>query len=124
MRIGAKGFLLKDVSLERLVWAIRRVMNGENCFRPALTEERALQGVKAMPHAFDSLDMPSPLTRREIEVLALLAGGYSNLEIAQALSTSKGTIKNHVSSNFPSLAFATEFRRYLRGLKSACFENG
>lgn len=38
MRAGAKGFLLKDVSLERLVVAIRRVLAGESCFRPALTE--------------------------------------------------------------------------------------
>ena len=97
MRMGARGFLLKDVSLERLVWAIQRVVNGENCFRPTLTE-RALQGVKTLPNTLDSLETPSPLTRREIEVLALMAGGYNNLEIAQALGTSDGTIKNHVSN--------------------------
>lgn len=116
MRMGAKGFLLKDVSLERLTWAIRRVIGGESCFRPTLTE-RALQGVKAMPHEFDSLDLPSPLTRREIEVLALMAGGYNNQEIAQALGTGEGTVKNHVSSILSKLGVRDRVRAVLRGIE-------
>lgn len=97
MRFGAKGFLLKDISLERLAHAIRRVMSGERYFRPALTE-RGLEGIKKIAHEFDSLDPPDPLTLRENEVLALIAGGYNNLEIAGALGTAEGTIKNHVSN--------------------------
>lgn len=116
MRMGAKGFLLKDVSLERLVWAIRRVMAGENCFRPTLTE-RTLQSVRTMPHEFDSLDMPSTLTRREIEVLALMAGGYNNLEIALALGASEGTIKNHVSSILSKFGVRDRVRAVFKGIE-------
>ncbi|MEQ1638365.1 MAG: response regulator transcription factor [Methylococcales bacterium] len=58
MRAGAKGFLLKDVSLERLADAIRRVMMGESSFRPALTE-RTLEGIKNIVQTFDSFDPPA-----------------------------------------------------------------
>jgi DNA-binding NarL/FixJ family response regulator len=116
MRIGAKGFLLKDVSLERLVWAIRRVMDGENCFRPVLTE-RTLQAIKTMPREFDSLDVPAPLTRREVEVLALMAGGYNNLEIAQGLGTSEGTIKNHVSNILSKFGVRDRIQAVFKGLE-------
>jgi len=116
MRLGAKGFLLKDVSLERLVWAIRRVLNGENCFRPTLTE-RSLQGIKNLAPEFDSLTMPSPLTRREVEVLALIAGGYNNLEIAGALGTSEGTIKNHVSNILSKFGVRDRVRAVFKGIE-------
>lgn len=117
MRIGAKGFLLKDVSLDRLVWAIRRVMNGDSCFRPALTE-RTLEGMKLIPHEFDSLEMPSPLTRREIEVLALMAGGYNNLEIAGALGTTEGTVKNHVSNILSKLGVRDRIQAVFKGIEA------
>lgn len=116
MRMGAKGFLLKDVSLDRLVWAIRRVIDGESCFRPTLTE-RSLQGVKTLSFEFNSLDMPSPLTRREVEVMALMAGGYSNQEIAQALGASDGTIKNHVSSILSKLGVRDRVRAVFKGIE-------
>jgi DNA-binding NarL/FixJ family response regulator len=117
MRVGAKGFLLKDVSLERLVGAIRRVMAGERCFRPALTE-RTLEGIKSIAQAFDSFDTLCPLTRRELEVLALMAGGYNNLEIAGALGTSEGTVKNHVSSILSKLAVRDRVQAVLKGLEA------
>lgn len=62
IRAGAKGFLLKDVSLERLVEAIRTVVAGKRYFRPGLTE-RVLSGVKTMPIDFESLDPPCALTQ-------------------------------------------------------------
>lgn len=117
MRAGAKGFLLKDVSLERLVKAIRRVVAGESYFRPALTE-RVLAAARTLPRDFDSLEPPSPLTRREIEVLALLAGGRNNLEIAQALGTGEGTVKNHVSSILSKLGVRDRVQAVFKGLDS------
>jgi DNA-binding NarL/FixJ family response regulator len=115
MRAGAKGFLLKDVSLERLTGAIRRVAAGDSCFRPALTE-RVLDSVKTLPREFDSLDLPMPLTRREIEVLALIAGGYNNPEIARALNASEGTVKNHVSSILSKLGVRDRVQAVFKGL--------
>ena len=115
MRFGAKGFLLKDISLERLVDAIRRIMSGERYFRPALTE-RSLEGVKNIAHEFDSLDPPDPLTPRENEVLALIAGGYNNVEIAGALGTAEGTIKNHVSNIISKLGVRDRVQAVFKGI--------
>lgn len=97
MRAGARGFLLKDVTFETLADAIRAVARGETLIRPAVTE-RALKGVGQLAPDFESLDRPDPLTPREAEVLRLLASGWSNKEIAVAIGTREGTVKNHISS--------------------------
>jgi DNA-binding NarL/FixJ family response regulator len=117
MRAGAKGFLLKDISLERLAAAIRSVAGGATLFRPAITE-RVLGGLRGgQVTAFDSLDLAEPLTPRETEILALMAGGFSNREIADALGPSEGTIKNHVSSILSKLGVRDRVRAVLRGLE-------
>jgi DNA-binding winged helix-turn-helix (wHTH) protein len=90
VRADARGFLLKDVTFERLADAIRVVAAGESLIRPGLTE-RALRALERIPRDFDSLDRPDPLTPRETEVLRLIADGFSNREIADTLGTSEGT---------------------------------
>ena len=80
IKAGARGYLLKDVSLEQLTDAIRTVSRGETLIRPAITE-RVLRGLEHVRQKFDALDPPDPLTPRELEVLRLMAGGYSNREI-------------------------------------------
>jgi DNA-binding NarL/FixJ family response regulator len=116
IRAGAKGFLLKDVSLDRLVSGIRQILAGESYFRPALTE-RTLAGMNSFPREFDSLDCPCPLTHREIEVLALMAGGYSNFEIADVLGTSEGTIKNHVSNILSKFGVRDRVQAVFKGIE-------
>lgn len=116
MRAGARGFLLKDISLERLTDAIRRVAAGSTLFRPAITE-RVLQGIRGMPSSFPNLDLPDRLTSRETEILGLMAGGFNNREIADALGPSEGTIKNHVSSILSKLGVRDRVRAVLRGLE-------
>src|ERR671915_1079398 len=86
VKAGARGYLLKDVSLEQLTGAIRTVARGDTLIRPAVTE-RVLRGLEHVRRDFDALDPPDPLTKREIEILRLMAGGYSNREIADALGT-------------------------------------
>ncbi|MEN6078328.1 response regulator transcription factor [Chromobacterium piscinae] len=115
MRVGARGFLLKDISLERLADAVRRAAAGETLFRPGLTE-RVLDGVRGCGD-FPKLDLPERLTGREAEVLALMAGGFNNREIADALGPSEGTIKNHVSSILSKLGVRDRVRAVLRGLE-------
>lgn len=115
MGLGARGFLLKDISLERLADAIRRVAAGETLFRPGLTE-RVLDGLRGAA-GFPALDLPERLTSREVEVLALMAGGFNNREIAEALGPSEGTIKNHVSSILSKLGVRDRVRAVLRGLE-------
>jgi DNA-binding NarL/FixJ family response regulator len=116
VRAGAKGYLLKDVSLERLTDAIRAVAGGDSLIRPAVTE-RVLRGLEHVRRDFEALDPPDPLTRREIEILRLMAGGYSNREIADALGTAEGTVKNHASSILSKLGVRDRTRAVLKALE-------
>jgi DNA-binding NarL/FixJ family response regulator len=116
VRTGARGYLLKDVSLEQLTEAIRAVAAGGTVIRPAVTE-RVLRGLEHMPRDFDALSPPDPLTKRELEILRLMAGGYSNREIADALGTAEGTIKNHASSILSKLGVRDRTRAVLKALE-------
>jgi len=116
VKAGARGYLLKDVSLEQLTGAIRAVAAGETLIRPAVTE-RVLRGLEHVRRDFDALDPPDPLTKRETEILRLMAGGYSNREIAEALGTAEGTIKNHASSILSKLGVRDRTRAVLKALE-------
>jgi DNA-binding NarL/FixJ family response regulator len=116
VKAGARGYLLKDVSLEQLTDAIRTVAAGGTLIRPAVTE-RVLRGLENVRRDFESLSPPDPLTRREVEVLRLMAGGYSNREIADALGTAEGTVKNHASSILSKLGVRDRTRAVLKALE-------
>jgi DNA-binding NarL/FixJ family response regulator len=116
IRAGARGFLLKDVSFEHLTEAIRRVAAGETLIRPAVTE-RVLRGLENLRPEFESLDPPDALSRRETEILRLMAGGYNNREIAEALHTTEGTVKNHVSNILSKLGVRDRTRAVLKALE-------
>jgi DNA-binding NarL/FixJ family response regulator len=121
MRAGAKGFLLKDISLERLADGIRSVAAGATVFRPALTERtRAAYESQHSAAEKDKKLTAHRLTDREIEVLALMAAGLNNSEIAAALGPSEGTIKNHVSNILAKLAVRDRVRAVLRGIELGC----
>src|SRR4029078_3143173 len=100
VRAGARGWLLKDVSLEVLADAIRSVAAGGTMIRPQLTE-RVLRGLESAPR--DRTAPASPLTARELEVLRFMAGGYSNRESAAALGVAEGTVTNHAPRTWPLL---------------------
>lgn len=114
LRLGAKGFLLKDVSLSQLLNAVETLAAGGTLVQPAITE-RLLRGLPRT--TYPSLETPDALTRRELEVVRLLAGGYSNKEIAGALGMSEGTVKNHVSSVLSKLGVRDRTRAVLRALE-------
>lgn len=116
MKAGAKGYLLKDVSLEQLVSAIRTVAAGGSLVAPAVTQ-RLLSGLEAMHNEFVSLDQPDPLTERETEILRLMAGGFSNKEIANSLGVAEGTIKNHVSNILSKLGVRDRTRAVLKAFE-------
>jgi DNA-binding NarL/FixJ family response regulator len=116
VKAGARGYLLKDVSLEQLTGAIRAVAAGETLIRPAVTE-RVLRGLEHVRRDFEALEPPDPLTKREVEILRLMAGGYSNREIAEALGTAEGTIKNHASSILSKLGVRDRTRAVLKALE-------
>ncbi len=116
MRAGAKGYLLKDVSLETLVDTITQIKNGKTLIQPAVTE-KVLQGLKGLNVEFESFENPEPLTEKEVEILRLIAAGYSNKEIADAMFKSTGTIKNQVSSVMAKLGVRDRTRAVLKALE-------
>ena len=94
---GASGFLLKDVSPEQLVDAVRMVRSGDALLAPSITRrlvERFASTAPAPPQGHADL---SELTPRELEVLQLLARGLSNAELAAELVLSEATVKTHVA---------------------------
>jgi DNA-binding NarL/FixJ family response regulator len=118
LRAGARGYLRKDVTVETLVRAIRALADGGTFFQPSLTE-KLLRGVRrtapgGVPPAPVLLE---PLTPRETEVMRLVAGGYSNREIAQALGTAEGTVKVHVSNILSKLGVRDRVQAVLRALE-------
>ena len=119
IRAGARGYLLKDVSLRELVDAIRVVAAGGTAVRPVVSERvvRGLSEVTAEP-AFERMQPPDPLTEREVEVLRLMTGGYSNREIAGALRVAEGTVKNHVSSILSKMGVRDRTRAVLEAVRS------
>jgi DNA-binding NarL/FixJ family response regulator len=121
IKAGAKGYLLKDVSLENLIRAIVSVAAGETMIQPAITEA-LLRGLTRLPGEFDSSPIPEPLTPRETEVIRLMAGGYSNREISQALNKSEGTIKNHVSSILQKLGVRDRTRAVLKAIETGMLQ--
>ena len=93
VQAGAQGFLLKDAAPEELKAAILRVAAGETLLAPQ-SLQAARHGAPATPA---DQGTPAHLTERELAVLRLVAGGYSNKEIGRALGISDGTVKNHLT---------------------------
>ena len=119
LRAGVQGFLLKDVSLEELADAIRRVASGQTLLPPGVAE-RVARGVAELPRDFPHAELPEGLTRREVEVLRLIARGLSNREIAEALGTAEGTVKNQASSILSKLGVRDRTRAVLRAMELGC----
>jgi DNA-binding NarL/FixJ family response regulator len=90
--LGASGFVLKGISRDKLIEAIRKAAQGENAW--TRDELRRVTGALATPRL--NADVDIPLTQRESEVLRQLALGLTNKEIAQALKISYETVKEHV----------------------------
>ena len=111
IRAGARGFLLKDVSFEQLISAIRAIAAGATVFQPAMTERLSKRRTT-------TASLVEPLTEREIEVVRLMAGGYSNGEIAHALGVAEGTVKNHVSNILAKFAARDRTRAVLKALEA------
>ena len=116
LKSGARGYLLKDVSLEQLVEAVHTVAAGGSLVSPAVTQ-RLKAGIERVGTSFRSLEQPDPLTERETEILRLMAGGYSNKEIANSLTVAEGTVKNHVSNILSKFGVRDRTRAVLKALE-------
>ncbi len=94
---GASGFLLKDVTAERLFDAVRVVAAGEALLDPAVTKRLIDEFARLRPRPAAASSLLAELTPREVEVLTLVAEGLSNAEIAERLVVGDETVKTHVS---------------------------
>jgi DNA-binding NarL/FixJ family response regulator len=117
LQAGAKGYLLKDVSLDQLTSAIRTLADGGTLVNPAMTQ-RLLDNIDRVRNDFPSVETPERLTWREIEILRLVARGYSNREIAKALTIAEGTVKNYISSILWKLGVRDRTRAVLKALEA------
>lgn len=115
---GARGFLLKDIGLERLLEAVREVHRGGTALRPGLTDrvERRL-AQPPLPPAFEPADRPDPLSAKELQILRLVATGRSNTQIAELLGNSDGVVKNHCSAIFSKLGVRDRTQAVLRAIE-------
>jgi DNA-binding NarL/FixJ family response regulator len=115
LRLGAKGYLLKDVSLAKLTEAVRVVAAGGTLVSPVVSE-RLLRGLRSASSVLDDSGCEK-LTSREVEILRLMVGGFSNGEIASALRVAEGTVKNHVSSILSKLGVRDRIRAVLKAIE-------
>ncbi len=117
LRAGAAGYLLKDVQPAELAQAIRTVAAGEALLDPAVTARvlrRMSEGERRPDHA--------DLTRRELEVLRLIARGLSNKQIAAELVLSEKTVKTHVSSILGKLRLSDRTQAALYAVREGLVE--
>ncbi len=117
LQAGAKGYLLKDVSLDQLTGAIRTLAGGGTLVHPSMTQ-RLLENLDRIRCDFPSMETPEPLSGREVEILRLVARGYNNREIADALAIAEGTVKNYVSSILSKMGVRDRTRAVLKALES------
>jgi DNA-binding NarL/FixJ family response regulator len=119
LRVGASGFLLKDVTAERLFEAVRVIAAGEALLAPTVT--RRLISEFAGPHRAGNPPSTalSALTPRETQVLQLVAEGLSNQEIARRLTVTDETVKTHVSRMLAKLGLRDRTQAVV-----AAYENG
>ncbi len=96
MRLGARGFFLKNINADFLVDAIKKAANGDNVFSPEMTA-RLVQSL-IQPQAAAPTSVLDSLTPRELEILGHLAAGHSNKIIARKLDLAESTIKVHVQN--------------------------
>ncbi|TQV86032.1 response regulator transcription factor [Aliikangiella coralliicola] len=115
LELGAKGYLRKDVTLENLVNAIDAVAAGKMWVQPAITNQ-VLEHKDVIKS--DKNDVIEPLSENEIQVLRLIAAGYSNNEIASAIHRSVGTVRNLVSFILAKLQVRDRTRAVLKAIEN------
>lgn len=115
LRAGAVGYLLKDVSSEKLFEAVRAANRGEYFLLPSITakvmaEFSRLSRLAPIPIG----PLIDPLSPRELEILRMVATGASNREIAESLIIAEGTVKNHLTNILGKLNAKDRMQAVLR----------
>jgi DNA-binding NarL/FixJ family response regulator len=118
LRAGAAGYLLKDVPSGELLNAIRAAARGDSFLQPSVAAKVVAEFARLLS-AESTLAPPQPLveplSQRELEILAILANGTSNREIANQLFLAEGTVKNHVSNILSKMGVRDRTQAALKG---------
>ena len=116
LSVGAAGYLLKTISGDRLVEAIRAVNKGESVLDPIITH-KVMEHFRAHDNGAKS-ETPSPLlTKREMAIMKLASEGMSNKNIADELKLSRRTVEGHLRTIFNKLGVGSRIEAVLYGLK-------
>jgi Response regulator containing a CheY-like receiver domain and an HTH DNA-binding domain len=116
LRVGALGYLLKDLSGQELANAVRTVAGGGALIDPSVARKVVAEFARLTPPARPMNDgLPEPLTERELDVLRFLAQGLSNREIGNKLSLTEGTVKNYVTNVLQKIGARDRTQAALRG---------
>jgi len=116
LRVGALGYLLKDLSGHELANAVQTVANGGVLIDPSVARKVVAEFARLTPSARPINDgLPDPLTERELDVFRLLAEGLSNREIGNKLSLTEGTVKNYVTNVLQKIGARDRTQAALRG---------
>ncbi len=120
LRAGAVGFLTKDCAMQEVVETVRQVAAGDTVFSPEIAasmmaEFPLIPDGTTNGHEVD--EVVSPLTKREHEILQLVADGHSTAEIARALFISAKTVKNHLASIYAKLDSRDRTQAVLSGMR-------
>ena len=116
LRVGALGYLLKDLSGHELANAVQTVANGGVLIDPSVARKVVAEFARLTPSARPINDVLSdPLTERELDVFRLLAEGLSNREIGNKLSLTEGTVKNYVTNVLQKIGVKDRTQAALRG---------
>ncbi|MBJ3810134.1 response regulator transcription factor [Streptomyces flavofungini] len=99
LKAGARGYLTKDAGGEEIVRAVEDVLSGDAGLSPKI-QRRLLERLSEPAEAARPVEPPDGLTMRETEVVALIAEGMTNQEIARALHVSTATVKTHINNLF------------------------
>ncbi len=124
LRAGASGFLLKDVPAEQLVDGIRLVASGEALLAPSVTRRLIAEFSRVAPAERGTPPDLEELTPREMEVLLLIARGFSNAEIAEELIVSNTTVKTHVARILLKLGLRDRVQAVVRAYESGLVAPG
>ena len=117
IQAGATGYLLKDVLKADLLRALRDVADGRTALHPEVQGQLMRRVAGAANDANAAASQHGPLTKREEEVLRLIAKGHSNKEIASALTLTEGTVKGYVSVILDKLGVADRTQAALYAVK-------
>lgn len=117
LRKGARGYLLKDVTVEQLSGAVHALAQGGTLIAPSITD-RLVRAIRSGPApAGSTVTVIEPLSEREVEVLRLVAEGYSNRQIAELVHLAEGTVKNHISAILLKLGARDRTNAVLRAIR-------